>query len=955
MAENFWVLRNNVGPISAAPWLWHMFIGFWFSLTNGIKSRFWLGPDTMAVAMNFLSGLFVMFFGIGTIKEIIEYFTKKLGETATEVKNAFQLSFYSGWAFLLLWLSSWMWAFLVFVDNKTDLGVMAMTILAVLSGFIFLKYVRDSNHTEHSDKEPMKYVVLSGFLFCLAIMAKPTGFIDVTLFGLLLVGLWINEIIALGIGISVIGLMWVMKIANAPDLLNAHDGTWFMIVGLLVAAFGVWSLFFKKRTGAFWNDKKKYLRYIIVWFLAFVVSLTVLKWPNTIIKLINTDSIGVGTFIKWLMLSKGEVTKKTLLATTADVATLEAQTAIDKNALAQDITTSNSTVASCQATSFSKEELVQNVRKAVSGNEDVGRYVGYGWKEFTKWWGLNLGYGLLRIIYPRDGVCYGLNHDAKLLCKNAQAIETFNVPVLEGMFKEVKTWWKVYELLSGALNAYAEKSQSGELWTWAINPAEFRDQVMSLRNYYQNHSVSTAYWKINVPYRYIIPLNVVFNRSLQNLSSYYTDIGFVWLFTFIFVILALAYALVKRQNELSMLAITTLIGRGIRWVIGWGIVWYGMWLILWTILTVCLFFKELYENNRDERDSTMMYIIIFLFAGRSIVQIFMNFIRISSQWAGGPFLRYKMNIGKTVELDTTLQQKEVMKVGYRWKDVFDLQFPHYNKFIEATNDRADKDGVLIAGTYLQYFLKNQHNIQSDGMLSWFWEKASDGDLCKTYKRLQDSNLKYLVIDPNIWTVVMGEWNESLFNRFFAKKDPVTGKIQEDWAISMLIKLWKAGYVNLFNSNNLGAKYAFSLSDADISAGFGGNLSEDELVFTRAKLAIARFFPDSQTLIGFIANTFISRVANGQALIDVADVYGKIVDEAKVMPLAQKWMAGASNPQDMQADIANLTQDERFILAQFLGLFNIVKSWDQTQIQSIVNNILWQSLWGSSQLIILELN
>jgi len=28
--------------------------------------------------------------------------------------------------------------------------------------------------------------------------------------------------------------------------------------------------------------------------------------------------------------------------------------------------------------------LEKNVRKAVAGNEDVGRYVGYGWKEFTK-------------------------------------------------------------------------------------------------------------------------------------------------------------------------------------------------------------------------------------------------------------------------------------------------------------------------------------------------------------------------------------------------------------------------------------------------------------------------------------------------------------------------------------------------------------------------------------------
>jgi len=67
------------------------------------------------------------------------------------------------------------------------------------------------------------------------------------------------------------------------------------------------------------------------------------------------------------------------------------------------------------------------------------------------------------------------------------------------------------------------------------------------------------------------------------------------------------------------------------------------------------------------------------------------------------------------------------------------------------------------------------------------------------------------------------------------------------------------------------------------------------------------------------------------------------------------MAGTSAPQDMQSQIANLTQDERFILAQFLGLYNIVKSGNQQQIQEVVNSILGQSLGGSSQLIILELN
>ena len=88
------------------------------------------------------------------------------------------------------------------------------------------------------------------------------------------------------------------------------------------------------------------------------------------------------------------------------------------------------------------------------------------------------------------------------------------------------------------------------------------------------------------------------------------------------------------------------------------------------------------------------------------------------------------------------------------------------------------------------------------MLNRFREKNSDGDLCKSYQRLVDSNLKYLVIDPNIGTVVMGEGNESLFNRFFAKRDPVTGKIQEDGAISQLVKLQQAGYIKLFSTNNL---------------------------------------------------------------------------------------------------------------------------------------------------------
>jgi len=55
LAENFGVLRGNIGEANSAPLLWHAFITFWFSLIQPIKSWFWLSADNIAVSMNFLS------------------------------------------------------------------------------------------------------------------------------------------------------------------------------------------------------------------------------------------------------------------------------------------------------------------------------------------------------------------------------------------------------------------------------------------------------------------------------------------------------------------------------------------------------------------------------------------------------------------------------------------------------------------------------------------------------------------------------------------------------------------------------------------------------------------------------------------------------------------------------------------------------------------------------------
>ena len=946
LAQNHGVMWWDIWWVaSMASWLWHMFITFWFALFTPIKSWFWIAPDTIAVAMNFLSGIFVLIFGTWLIKEVVSYFASKKDEDDTITT----IGMYSWWMMLLFWLTSWMGAFLVFVDNKTDLGVMTLTILALLSGFIFLKHILDNReHGLKLNRDSLKYIIISGVMFARALMAKQTAFIDIALFALLLVGLWIDSIIAIGLGIMTIGATGILKIANAPDMMNPITGKY--IVGIWAIVVVVWIIKMvmnKHIVQKSLSDKKQLLKYILIWWVALVATLFVFKWPNLLIYQINNGSFSPWSFIKSVLLGKNNTPK--LLLATRDTTALTQQTTIDKAI----INTLPLSVDQCKGTTFTEEELATGTRKAISSNEDVGRYVGYGWKEITKWPGLNLWYGLLRLFYPKNNECYGTNSQAKLLCKNAQAIDNFNVPTLQTLFAQVKKGTDAYNLLSGALAAYQQK------WSGIIiNPTEYRDYIVALRQYYQNHSIKTDAGKINIPYRYLIPFNVTFNRSLQNLSSYYTDIWFVWLLLFMLLILGFFYTLFnqhryKQDNNLMVLSSITIIWRGVWWIIWWGIVWYGMGLVVWTVIAVAMILRDIFQHSEDESQKTMMYIILFLLAIRWLIQFTLNFVRISSQWGGGPFLRYKMNNGKTTEITTTLQQKEVVKVGYGQQDVFDLQFPHYNKFIDYVKNRKNTDGVLIAGTYMQYFLDNQWNIKGDGMLSWFREQNSDGNMCKSYQRLRNSNLKYLVIDPNIGTVVMGEGNESLFNRFFAKKDPVTWKIQEDGAISNLVKLRKAWYISLFSTNNLWAKYAFSLDDAVLKAKFG-NMSEDELIFLRAKLSIARFFPDAQELLNFIWEVFTSRINNGLVIGDIADVYGKTIDEKNVATIAQKVLAQQGTPEELSKTVEWLSQDERLILTQYLGLFNLLKA-NNPQYQEFINNILWQSLGGGSQLIVFELN
>jgi hypothetical protein len=163
--------------------------------------------------------------------------------------------------------------------------------------------------------------------------------------------------------------------------------------------------------------------------------------------------------------------------------------------------------------------------------------VGYGWKEINRQ-GRSLGYYLMRIFFPLNDACYGTNHDAKVLCRQASAIDRFDIATLQRIMADVDTDGKAYILLSKALTAYQSKAHT---LSGAFNPNEFRDQIVALRQYYQNHAIATTAGKLFIPYRYLTPVNIIFNWSLQNLSSYYTDIGFVRAFMLIFVVFAFIY------------------------------------------------------------------------------------------------------------------------------------------------------------------------------------------------------------------------------------------------------------------------------------------------------------------------------------------------------------------------------------------------------------------------------
>ena len=107
-------------------------------------------------------------------------------------------------------------------------------------------------------------------------MSKPTAFIDIALFGLLLVALRIDVLVSLGLGIMAVGAMGILQINNAKDIMNTHLGKRVFAIGVIIfiVALGklLWQNYRKVR-----EEKQHYVKYIGIWLIALLAVLVVFK------------------------------------------------------------------------------------------------------------------------------------------------------------------------------------------------------------------------------------------------------------------------------------------------------------------------------------------------------------------------------------------------------------------------------------------------------------------------------------------------------------------------------------------------------------------------------------------------------------------------------------------------------------------------------------------------------
>lgn len=935
------------GPLG----VWYMpvylsFVSFFFSIIKWLGSKFWLSPDTFGVEMNYLTAIFTFICTLWIVDKILAMVTHKDSNHRSTIMSL-------GWFIKILWLTSGMWAFLVFVDNKTDFGIMYLSCMWLLTWLGYLDYIITKYNSDPKDnissKEWINDLYISWIFFWLAVVSKVTALFDAMnfvllvvwflLWGIVLIWLWL--IIAWAL--TYMGLNWVSNFISKPfaNIAWFWWGTLFAIIWL-----GRWQ---QKHSYAYRPRLIHIVRQLAMRWVIFLLTIVVLKLPIWLYRYMEGQTTP-SKMIKELIIGKtdNKTSKPMILLASNNLVQLKlAQQNETPNITSNEsepITTQDTKKGldprSCNLESLGVTDIKDLYKNLLTPpwdgyNEDVGRYVWFGQKEFNnprRWF----------LIW--NNACISLNKSACTLFKNRDSIAKLDKTWAWSLLAKFKPWSQWYTLISKITSWFNDPNQL---------PTFVADSQKSLNDFRQDKVITKNGNKVYIPYKAIVPLNVTFNRSLQNLSSYYTDIGIIWLMLQFFVIIAIIYGLIYKSRIVRAINLIALIGWLLWIAVWWWIVWYGIGLITRTIMWFIVFVHDLYvpadSKNSHGINHTLFYTFIGLFVIFWVIQLALNFVRIASQWWWGPFLQYKYSNGQELQIDENLQQKVDVKFPYRWTDILNLQFPHYKKVTDQINNQTGSEINLIAWTYAQYWINNQARLYGDWFLGALWKWFSDRDECKSYLRLKDQGMKYMIIDPNIASIIMWWWNSSLMDRFFAKIDPTNGKIVTDGTLSMISKLINKGYLKLYASNNLWARYGYGLPADYLKAKFNIT-NDDDLIILRARLATVRFRWNQDQLIQALAGIFTERVANGQAISDLADVFGKVIDEKKLSELVNKaqswWFPSIAN------DIKTLDQDERFVLLNYLNLITTYNK-QPAQFGSVATNLITQSLGGWSQVIVFE--
>ena len=935
-------------------YFWYPFLTWMYQL--GRWTRF--APDTWMITFNFFSGIFSLFFGFMLIATIVR-FLKNKWFFSSESKKYWLLI--TGYVLVLARLTSWNGAFLVFVDNKTDLAVMMFVIL-----WLFLALYSLERKSENDNwKNVLTFVGLAGFFFWIANLIKPTATFDFFETTLVLTILEIGFITVVWIIIFVVWLLAYLKFRHFDKAVNPKFGlpliwTWFVL--------SVAEVVYK-----FIKDKFKVI-YLLVFVWTFIWTLIFTKGYFGIVQSFH-DKIDTNP-------------KKVI---TAFIMSDKLPTQPQK-----------------ELTGYLFKDLKKDIWSAY--NEDNGRYVGYGNKDFgSPWWAF---------IVPskfKEKYCVVLSKDqstkgcTKILTggsKQAEnainnlTIEIFHNKddsayekwILETINQAEKTWkikdlakqaqidtnlpdWQLKKELLDKLTQNTQKQLllliKQKLSSGDLNLSDYPVIFQTPENkklFQQLKQTPYYYTSVSIPYSVLVPFNEVFNWSLQNLTSYYTDIGVIWLVLFIVVLCALIYGIylwilwfvkktddVEKWKTIFAFAFATLVGWTIWYFVASGIIWYNIWGIIWLIITSIIFLSKWNDKY------LLLWVILFV----SFIDIFLNLIRISSQWGGQVQTWYRGSVWLVYDYEIAnggIKPVQKQKMPYTFNDVFKLQFGMYQKPIEAFDERKKSEMWIIWWTYMRYFVSNQNKIKNDQFLMWLWRMWSDNNPENTYKRFKAYGLKDVVIDPNIASVVMWKWNISLWYRYFGKVND-KGQITEKWVMPMFVDLASKWYLKYGFTNNLGIKYALIYSDEQL-AQILWIKDLNKIRQIRYELTSIKFLPRD---IGFdYPNSWLGMKMYQEAI----NAFYKILSYR--LQQALKW-----NPVPFASDLADvngyyiknltgllqtginpqtfdkLSFEEKSLLVQLMGIINQV-SQNPSSVQQILTPIIRNGIGGRAQLLFVKI-